>query len=278
MDLTKYVTNRQVTSLLLTGNPGLSMKEDGLALARQLLSTKTLENHPDFLLVAPEGNKKSIGVDEILPVIGLGAYPPVYGKYSIALIDGMEKLTISAQNKLLVLLESNPYVFVIGICYGTVLETVKSRMRTVPYRSCTKETFSDVCGLSAEESELLFYASAGCPGVLDVMKKEKEMFLAIKRACSTDAARKDLYKILHLLKEKDKQAVTENAQLMLCILRVLQFNFKNRADISHQNQDLHAANRYLDIVSRLLKDEELLTHSNYSKNDFFSSIMYCVEH
>ena len=278
MDLTKYVTDRQVTSLLLMGNPGLSMKEDGLALARHLLTTKTLKNHPDFLLIAPEENKKSIGVDEIQPVLSLGAYPPVYGKYAVVLIDGMEKLTLSAQNKLLVLLESNPYVFIIGVCNGTVLETVKSRMRIVPYRSCTKEEFFAICGLPAEESELLFYATTGSPDVIAGLKKEKDMFLAIKRACSKDAERQDLYRILHLLKEKDKQTVTEDARLMLYVFRVLQFIFKERARFSQQNNDLNAAVRYLDIISRLIQDEKQLTQSNYSKNDFFFTIMYCVEH
>lgn len=278
MDLTKYVTQRQATSLLLTGSPGMSMLEDGLALARHLLTTSNLDTHPDFLMVAPLAKKKTIGVEEIMPVISLGAYPPVHGTHSIALIDGMDKLTVAAQNKLLILLESNPYVFVIGICYGEVLDTVKSRMRIIPYHPYSKPDFLKMCGLPVEEGELLYYATAGCIGFLEDLSSEKELFLRIKEACSKDEKRKELYPALHLLKEKDKQAITENQFLMQAVLRVLQFLFYQQSETACMEKNFQKATRYHDITTRLIEDEKRSEQAVYSKNDFFATILYCVEH
>ena len=278
MDLSKYVTQRQATSLLLKGNPGMTMLEDGLALARKLLATPDLDAHPDFLMVAPLAKKKSIGVEEILPLISLGAYPPVHGPHSIAVIDGMDKLTIAAQNKLLILLESNPYVFVIGICYGEVLDTVQSRMRVVPYHPYTKSDFIKVCGLSEENGELFYYATGGCIGFFEELSSEQDLFLKIKKVCSIEEKRSGLYSVLHLVKEKDKQAVTEDPLLMQAVLRVLQFLFQKQAEHACITGNYHKASRYNDIASRLMADEKRSEQAVYSKNDFFATILYCVEH
>lgn len=278
MDLSKYVTKRQATSLLLKGRPGLSMLEDGLTLARQLLATSDLDRHPDFLMIAPLSNKKTIGVDEIMPVISLGAYPPVHGKYSIALIDSMDKLTVVAQNKLLILLETNPYVFVIGICYGEVLDTVKSRMRVISYHPSTKTDFLNACNLPAEDGELFYYATGGCIGFLDELESEKKLFYALRDACSADEKRKWLFPALHLVKEKDKQAITENPFLMQSVLRLLQFLFHQQSEKAYMERDFHKAERYNDITARLIEDEKRSGQSAYNKNDYFATILYCVEH
>ena len=278
MDLTRYVTQRQATSLLLKGSPGMSMLEDGLALARHLLNTSDLDGHPDFLMVAPMAKKKTIGVEEIMPVVSLGAYPPIHGSSSIAIIDGMDKLTVAAQNKLLILLETNPYVLVIGICYGDVIDTVKSRMRIVPYHPYTKSEFLCKCGLPEDEGELFYYATTGCIGFISSLQGERDLFKAIKIACSSDTKRKDLYRALHLVKEKDKQAVTEDLFLQQAVLRVLIFLFQKQSEQACATKDYGKAMRYNDIVNRLVEDEKLSERSTYSKNDFFTTIMYCVEH
>ena len=278
MDLLKYVTQRQATSLLLKGSPGMSMLEDGLALARHLLKTSDLDGHPDFLMVAPMAKKKTIGVEEIMPIISLGAYPPVHGSRSIAIIDGMDKLTVAAQNKLLILLETNPYVFVIGVCYGDVIDTVKSRMRIIPYHPYTKSEFLCKSGLPEEEGELFYYATAGCIGFISTLKGERDLFKALKVACGSDTKRKDLYSILRLVKEKDKQAVTEDPFLQQAVLRVLIFLFQKQSEYAYSAKDFEKAARYNDIVIRLIADERLSERSTYSKNDFFTTIMYCVEH
>ena len=278
MDLTKYITKRQATSLLLKGNPGMSMLEDGLSLARHMLSTTDLEMHPDFLMVAPAAKKKAIGVDEILPVISLGMYPPVQGPYSVAVIDGMDKLTIAAQNKLLILIETNPYVFVIGICYGEVLDTIQSRMRVIFYQPYSKAEFIKACHLSEEEGEMFYYATGGCFGFFEELVSEKDLLGKLKEACSREEKRRDLFSVLHLVKEKDKQAVTENQFLMQCVLRLLQFLFQQQSENAFREKNLEKAGRYNDIATRLLVDEKRSEQPTYSKNDFFATILYCVEH
>lgn len=278
MDLSKYVTKKHATSLLLIGSPGMSMLEDGCALARQMLSTSDLDRHPDFLMIAPVANKKSIGVDEVMSVISLGSFPPVHGTYSIALIDGMDKLTIAAQNKLLILLESNPYVFVIGICYGEVLDTIKSRMRMISYHPYTKADFLRACDYPAEIGELFYYATGGCIGYLEELSSEKTRFLSLADACSKDEKRKWIFPSLQLVKEKDKQAVSENPLLMQSVIRLLQFLFHQQSEKACMEKDFQKAARYNDIVIRLIEDEKRSELIGYTKNDFFATILYCVEH
>lgn len=278
MDLRKYVTQRQATSLLLKGSPDMPMLEDGLALARHLLHTSNLDGHPDFLMIKPLPKKKTIGVDEIMPVISLGSYLPVHGAYSVAIIDGMDKLTVSAQNKLLILLESNPYVFVIGVCYGEVIDTVRSRMRVVSYLPCSKSEFLQQCGLPKEEGELFFYATAGCVGSISTLQTERDLFTALKNVCQRDEDHKELFRVLHLTKEKDKQSVAEDPRLMQAVLRVLQFLFQKKSEQACARNDYANTRRYNDIVMRLIEDEKRSALTTFSKNDFFATVMYCVEH
>lgn len=278
MDLSGFVTTNQNTGLLLTGTWGMSMKEDALNLAKHLLKTQTPESSSDFLLIAPKENKKSIGVEEILPVIEKGALPPIHSRFSVAVIDGIERLSVPAQNKLLILLEANPYVFVIAIAYGNgVLDTVKSRMRQVIYHPLSKESFLSSIDLPKDEAEVLCAASGGCLNLALTLTDDLPLFLAVAKCVESEKTRHLLLKHLHLLKEKDKQAITEKPDLMLYILRILQEQFHKLSIAALTEQDYENAARYQQITEALLKEEQILLTPGYSKDDFFCCILQCME-
>ena len=124
-----------LTSSFLLKACDSSALNDALAFAKASLHTESLENHPDYLFISSCG-KKTIGVDDVLPLIRKCSFPPVVADKIMVIIDDMEKLTVAAQNKLLLLLEENTHCFVIGIVHedGLLLDTVKSRMRLLSYQ------------------------------------------------------------------------------------------------------------------------------------------------
>ena len=65
---------------------------------------------------------------------------------------------------------------------------------------------------------------------------------------------------------------------MQSVLRLLQFLFQQQAEKAYMEKNFLKATRYNDIVARLIKDEKRSEQATYSKNDFFATILYCVEH
>lgn len=278
MDLLQFVSNNKQTSLLLMGKEGFSMKEDALALAKALLKSDNLDVHPDFLYVTSD--KSTLGVDDILPIIEKGSHPPFVADRTIVVIDKMHTLTVVAQNKLLLLLENNPYVFVVGICFeDTILQTVKSRMRIVSYMPLTKKEFISQSNLPEDDAELFFISSGGSLGLLEKLLGNKEIFHALKNANIYHSAkdRIKILEILHLANEKDKEAVTSDPVLMKAVLRLLAHIFIQLAIKSYAgNPD--EVNRLLEIAALLVEEEDKVTSPGYTKHDFFKAMVYCIEH
>lgn len=274
LDLRKKM-NPLTSSLLVRGNDE-SMLEDSLALAKELLHTQNLYVHPDFLLISASG-KRVIGVEDVLPIIKKGAYPPVVAPKTVIVIDGMEKLTVAAQNKLLVLLEENPYCFVIGIArQNALLDTLKSRMRIVEYHSLGKAEFLNKYSLSADE-DFFYYISDGQASCFQEVYKEREMFMALRAACMNKTRRKDILPILHMLKEKDKLAVTENKTLVKAVLLAMSSFFVSVGCNQHEAGNEYGVKKCMELCYRLLDDAASCMESSYTKDDFFRTIILCVE-
>lgn len=274
MDLMK-LKNELTSSFLLMGDD-VSMLADALAFAKAFLHTEYLDSHPDFLLV--ETSEKMMGVEAIAPIMQKGAFPPVVAEKSIILINEMNKLSIAAQNKLLLLLESNPYCFVIGLCYKDVLlDTVKSRMRKVIYKPLTKEAFLKENGLSHPQLHFFYYACEGNKKLLDTLLENKDLFLSIQRICNTPGKLYQLFDVLHLVKEKDKLAVSTDKVLIKAVIRAMQVFFMEQASEMYKQGKPSETNRYLSICGYLLDAENNCSKTNYSKDDFFMLIVLCVE-
>ncbi|MDF7638394.1 DNA polymerase III subunit delta [Lactobacillus sp. ESL0791] len=98
---------------------------------RQIISG----NHPDILLVEPEG-KQSLGIDQVRPLKEELAKSPVQSSRRFFIIDQAEKLTLPAANALLNLLEE-PVAPVVTILITNnrdqILPTVRSRTQTVVF-------------------------------------------------------------------------------------------------------------------------------------------------
>ena len=276
MQLVEMIQSK--TNLLLLGKTGLPLLEDALELSRALLKTDNLSLHPDYLFISTE--KKTIGVEEVSLINAKASMPPVLADTIVCVIESMEKMTVAAQNKMLLLLESNPNIMVIGICYkDTLLSTVKSRMRLVSYASLCKEDFISACSMSAEDAQLFFVTSEGVLALKETFEENRELFRGV-RDCCRGKSRWKLLELLGLLKENDKAAITGNKELMRYVLRIMERTFADMAmecchegDKDKRGEALH----YLSISNQIGAELPRLDSPSYTKNDFFRIVAVAIE-
>ena len=95
------------------------------------------ENHPDFLVVEPEGN--TIKVEQIRQMISKIIEKPIISDKKVYIVNDSDKMTEEAQNTLLKTLEEPPeniIIILIAEKEEKILSTIKSR--------CTKITFQPI--------------------------------------------------------------------------------------------------------------------------------------
>jgi DNA polymerase-3 subunit delta' len=126
--------------------------------------------HPDWLLVAPEERKKSIGVEQVRD---LGAWlwrSPSRGGRKAALVDPADALTGEAANALLKTLEEPPpgrLVVLIAARPGGLPPTVRSRCQHLAFGPLSDEEVAEALRRSGWPAEAARQAAAlaeGSPG------------------------------------------------------------------------------------------------------------------
>ncbi len=110
----------------------------------QCVGCTLMENqtNPDFVVIAEDHGKESIGVDTIRAIQEDMAKAPEYGVRKVYVIDVAEKMTAGAQNALLKTLEEPAdYVVVILICsnISLLLETIRSRVVRIDFSRNTDQ-------------------------------------------------------------------------------------------------------------------------------------------
>jgi DNA polymerase III subunit delta' len=94
--------------------------------------------HPDFTYIARPEGRTDVLIEQVRALIVQLGQRPVRGAVRIAVIDDAETLNLPAQNALLKTLEEPPgraIIFMITASERALLDTVRSRMRTVRFRA-----------------------------------------------------------------------------------------------------------------------------------------------
>ena len=120
-----------MSGILYIGKKGSDVANMAYAKAAEILAVDTaqISSHPDYLFVGLDDKAKSIGVDKAALIVEKASLKPAVASNTVCVIDGMDKCTVEAQNKLLKTLEESSMI-VLGICYeDNLLATVKSRMQ-----------------------------------------------------------------------------------------------------------------------------------------------------
>lgn len=258
---------------LLRGTIGLPMKDDALSFAREYLSIDNLQLHPDFLLIEKPEDKSSISVEDATLIVNRAALRPCLSKKHLVVIDGIDAMTEPAQNKLLKVLEDGENILIIAISYGgKILDTILSRLGITEYRALSHEEFAAEMNrlYPVFDTELYFWLTGGCINLVDKLILHDAMFLSMRKHLAGGEYHM-LISDMHLLKEKDTNAVTENRALLPHLISFLQWQLAESA------LKTASPGAYLDCLDTLSEHRIRCLKSSYTKDDFFYLVMYLIE-
>lgn len=190
-----------IISTLLSGQKGLFILEKAMEIAENILGTKKLSVHPDFLLIQ---SPKSLGVEEAELILAKAATVPREANNMVILVDSLDSMTIPAQNKLLKFVEDDNNAVLIGTAYSNgVIQTLQSRMHCLEFSAYSREEFSKyLTNKGLADDDILFYVTGGCPGLLEqeVVWDIVKIFQSVSSAMKGNTG---LLDVLGLVKEKD---------------------------------------------------------------------------
>jgi DNA polymerase-3 subunit delta' len=126
-------------------------------------------NHPDFLLVAPEG--ATIKIEQIRTLQQEASLAPYSSERRVCIIDGAELMTTQAANSLLRVLEDPPgeIIFIlIAANRQMLLTTIISRCMAISFQPLTDEVLAQALidqGYIPEQAEVAARLSGGRMGI-----------------------------------------------------------------------------------------------------------------
>lgn len=116
---------------LLNGPEGVGKKTLALEFAKQILKTKSLNNHPDFLMLDSEAE---ISVEQLLEFTSKLSFKPFVSKYKVAIINNAQNLNKTSANALLKTLEEpGPSTIIILVANTALLKTITSRCQVLNF-------------------------------------------------------------------------------------------------------------------------------------------------
>lgn len=257
-------------SLLLQGIEGLSMLDDAFDLAKRVLNVEHLEVHPDYLFIE---RKKSMGVDDVLPIIDKGSLMPSLAKHCVCIIDGIDSFTEAAQNKVLKVLEESP-MQVIAISYSDrVLDTIKSRLIPVSYVPMPYDRFKEE--VDGEDVKTLYMMTRGAKGLVEQCTEIIDMFSSVK-GCIERHELDGLMPALHIVNEKDKLSIYKTGYMPMMV-EFLEYVFSELFIARAMGEDtslMKCNNTYSidvlrNICSIISEHKSNCRKQWYDKNNFF---------
>lgn len=266
MEIRNYLLGDFNQSLLLIGENKERLLSDALYIGAQILHTDKLNTHPDYMYVGLPDKRATIGVENVLPIIDRASLMPSNSDRHVCIIDGMEKLTLEAQNKLLKLLEESSSMVVIGICLESdkILKTVRSRMQTIYYKAENFIKYTNEIG-SAED----YFISKGNL-LFDDVSELQCIFEEVKKSLSERDALL-LLESLHLVKEKDNDNF---------FLKYKEYVPNLISYIGYVSTELFCKNphttAYTDIIDVVSAHRKCCTYITYTKDVFFSMIVQII--
>ena len=111
-------------------------------------------NHPDVIMIAPEGDGGQITVSVIRELQGALSYKPYEGKWKVAIIDNADRLNQSAANAFLQTLEEpspESILILISSRPDMLIPTIRSRCQTIKFSPLPLDTMSALIEEKAKE-------------------------------------------------------------------------------------------------------------------------------
>lgn len=189
---------KRPASMMLTGAAG-ELLPAAFFLTEKLLDTESgkLNSHPDFFMLSTEDKK--MGVEEAMMLVKRANLKAVKAEHTVIIVDGFDKFTEAAQNKLLLTMEEGKSIFLVTVYTNRILDTVKSRLRKLVIPKSTMEDFEE-----QKDGELMYVLTEGCLSA----SEERGKYLSLMKelaGCVEKKAFLEIFKLLHLVKEKDTE-------------------------------------------------------------------------
>lgn len=170
-------------------------------------------NHPDIIMIEPDGNSiKNKQVEDIQSFIKI---KPNESEKKIIIIDNADKMTISAQNRILKTLEEPPsygMIFLISSKPHALLPTIKSRCQIIDFGKIEDEIIEKYLetkeNLTSENAKLTSkFADGSLRVAIDIVHSEKFKLRREQVVKLSDVLiKKELIKIYDLLNEIGDQS------------------------------------------------------------------------
>lgn len=143
------------------------------------------ENHPDFLVVEPEGN--TIKVEQIRQIISKIIEKPIISDKKVYIVNDSDKMTEEAQNTLLKTLEEPPeniIIILIAEKEEKILSTIKSRCTKITFQPIEQDKLKEILKKQYQyeniSKHLLTFFNGSIKKALNV-KEKKEVYEQIEK-------------------------------------------------------------------------------------------------
>lgn len=209
---------------LFCGPDGTGKSICALAFARALVGREAPTDHPDILVVEPDG--ASLKIEQARRLQRELSLGPVTGRYRVAIIKRADKMTPEAANSLLKTLEDPPKTAVLILLAAhahSLLPTIVSRCQVVPFRPSNPEcveTFLLHAGVKPERAKACAALSGGIIGKGLLLAEEKGQGKLRERAlkCLEAISTADPWSLSAKL-GSDRQEIIESLGFMAALLR-----------------------------------------------------------
>ena len=278
--LSRAVKNNKVPhAYLFSGPGGIGKKLVAMTLAKSLqcdteadkpcnicLPCKKVEdgNHPDISVVAPDG--QFIKVEQIRELQKRLGYKPFEGKATVCIIDGADRLNISAANSLLKTLEEPPaqtHIILIAENIRMVIPTILSRCQRINFSPLADEEVERILNkdksFALEDIKTIAAMSGGSPGKALNMAGSfpmDEKALLLQEFSNMDSADKAFSVAEDMVAKDQIDRLMEKLELLKFFIRDIMLtklgNSNKLVNISQKNIIIKRANQFTikEIISK----------------------------
>lgn len=240
---------------LFSGPEHLGKFTVALNFARRLSGGKEEKINPDIIIVSPD---KGIKVEKIRELQRELSFSPYFGKYKIAIIDGADQMTLSAQNALLKILEEpEERCILVLICHNpqNLLPTIKSRCLIKKFSLVKNEEILKLITQEKNKNEIAFWSHFR-PGLAvemqeneDVLQEKMKSYKELKNILESNIS--DKFLLAENL-SKEKSSFQDKLNSWIAVLRKNMFGgqkflnidpLKNLSLIEYMGESLEIMNK-----------------------------------
>lgn len=235
------------------------------------------DNHPDVILVNPQGDE--IKISQIRDLIWKLSLKPHSSDFKAALIDDAHLMNTEAQNAFLKTLEEpkgNVFLFLITDQPESLLPTIISRVQIVKFYPLNSEKIKDFLknkGVAERLTEEISQISLGRPGVaidfisdplkIDLFRKSLEEIKKISES--------DLYFRFQYAKSvsEDAQYLKNNLDIWLGYFRSILLTETKK----EKNQKTYSSLKLKNIIDNIQKTKMLISNTNVNPKLALEALM-----